>query len=275
MFYDIVQNKVEQNVKEGYEHLKGKQSMIFCTMLYGSQNYCLDTDNSDVDTKMLIVPSVKDVILGNQKYSHDVATTYGLCDIKDYRLMFKEYEKCNINFVETLFTPFEVHNPFFEDEFAELRRHANLIGNMDPIMLMKTAVGMAKNKYAMMTHPFPSKTAEIEKYGYDPKQLHHLCRLMYFINDYMEKHDFDQCLIPNVDVRHWLISLKLNPPPLHEAKEWADLNLDLAIQAAQRDMWISPEEVAKQRAEVHEFFDDLTERIFKKTLQVYLRDKGV
>ena len=37
------------------------EKQIFGIFLYGSQNYGLDTENSDVDTKAIIIPTIEDL----------------------------------------------------------------------------------------------------------------------------------------------------------------------------------------------------------------------
>ena len=37
------------------------EKQIFGVFLYGSQNYGLDTENSDVDTKAIIIPTIEDL----------------------------------------------------------------------------------------------------------------------------------------------------------------------------------------------------------------------
>ena len=51
-------NKCVDEVKLKY----GAPRFVFCG-LYGSQSYNLDTENSDVDTKAIILPTIEEYIL--------------------------------------------------------------------------------------------------------------------------------------------------------------------------------------------------------------------
>ena len=77
--------------------------------LQGSQNYDLDIYSeqyeSDVDTKAILVPSLKDISLNKKPVSTTVILPDNShCDCKDIRLMFDNFKKQNINFIEILFT---------------------------------------------------------------------------------------------------------------------------------------------------------------------------
>ena len=46
--------------------------------LYGSQNYGLDTPESDIDVKTIIVPTKRDLILDKKKVSTEIFTNEGM-----------------------------------------------------------------------------------------------------------------------------------------------------------------------------------------------------
>lgn len=84
----------------------------------GSQNYNLDYEGSDIDTKAIMLPSFSDFVLNAKPLS----TTHIMennehVDFKDIRLMFDCIKKQNVNFVEILFTPYSIINPEYADPF--------------------------------------------------------------------------------------------------------------------------------------------------------------
>lgn len=84
--------------------------------LYGSQNYNVATENSDVDTKAIYVPSLREAICEEKR----LVKTYVLpneehCELMDIRHLVNNYCKQNINFVETLFTDYCWINPKYKD----------------------------------------------------------------------------------------------------------------------------------------------------------------
>lgn len=259
-----INNHLNLHYKECCDHY-GEEN-VWAVMVYGSQNYKLDTPESDLDTKTLLIPSFKDVVLGAKMVSTDIQISDGgLSNVKDYRAMFQNYLKGNINFVETLFTPWLRLNINYYHEFKKLRSQRNLIANARPQKLMHMAVGMANQKYAAFEHPFESKKEVLAQYGYDPKQLHHLCRLKYFMQDYCEFRDFGKALKPEKEIAERLCSLKTDPIPysaavrlkeetmkeINEQLKWADEHL--------------PENNSYEEAK--EFLDELAVEVFYKTLE--------
>lgn len=199
----------------------------FVTMLYGSQNYGLATADSDVDTKTMLFPTWDCLIFAAKPITTEVVMSDGALDnVKDFREMFKNYLKGNINFVETLYTPwYVVHDEKYDKYFAALRGNRDLVSECQPRRLVHMAGGMAEQKYVAFNKQFEGKREVLAKYGYDPKQLHHLFRLKVFIETYMKTEKFDTAL-HSCDVgrpeHNYVMSLKTDPMPYKEALEWRE-----------------------------------------------------
>ena len=217
----LLRDKVQMHFDLASEHYGANAPWV--TMLYGSQNYHLDTEESDVDTKTMLFPTLKDVVLNRKMVSTDLqAPDLSLNNVKDYRAMFQNYLKGNVNFLETLFTDHYVvtdRHRWAERVFLELRTQREMVAGYQPVRLMQMAAGMADQKYHAMEHKYESKAEVLAKYGYDPKQLHHLCRLPVFMRDFMNTGKFGTALFPEERARQYLLSLKTNPLPLKEARE--------------------------------------------------------
>lgn len=255
---------INPKVTEHFHHAQEKYD-VWVTMLYGSQNYGLSTPDSDVDVKTMIFPSIEDVVLGKKMVSLDLEHPYdgSLNNVKDYRAMFNNYLKGNINFIETLYTPWFVVNPVYEEEFFDLKRHRELIANSQPRKLVHMAAGMANQKYAAMEKPFESKKDVLNIYGYDFKQLHHLIRLYFFIREFITTGSFEKSLRP-IDsiVRDFLMGIKTDPYSLAVArnlKEYYMKEIDNLVEWADKNL---PEE--QNRKEAKEYLDELALTLFKK-----------
>ena len=200
------------------------------TFLQGSQNYGLDTEESDIDTKVIIVPSFNDVVLNKKP----VSTTAILpsdehIDVKDIRCYFDCIKKQNINFLEVLFTDYKFIKPEFKEAFQPMLDNNEKIAHYNIYKAISTMVGMVREKRKQLTHSFPARMHMIEKYGYDPKQLHHILRVGNFLSYYIEKVPYKQCLFPLS--RDYLIKVKTRPPySLQEAQELADLMLESVLE---------------------------------------------
>ena len=222
----------EQYIKEGLNrHLEEFQKHypdleLFCLCLQGSQNYGLDiyTDEykSDIDTKVIIIPSLEDVVMNRKP----ISTTYVLpnnehLDIKDIRLYFDNFKKQNINFLEILFTNYYLVNPKYEDLWQLLVYFREEIAHYNKNAALRCMAGMSMEKRKALCHPYPSIINKIEKYGYDGKQLHHIIRMYDFICGYAQGDSFKKCLKSYVHSR-MMMKAKLNQYSLEEAIQLAD-----------------------------------------------------
>lgn len=165
------------------------EDRIVGLFLQGSQNYYMEDEFSDVDTKLLVIPSLEEIVLNKQP----VSTTHILdndehMDAKDIRLYWQTMRKGNINFVELMFARVQIVNPMYQDIWDKVLALREDIAYMNPRVAMKAMMGMINEKYYALTHRYPSRVEIIDKFGgYDPKQLHHLMRVYYFLEGYVTR----------------------------------------------------------------------------------------
>lgn len=193
MFKEDVQKQVQSH----YDKLVELGYNVVGVFLYGSQNYELDYEKSDVDTKAIVLPTLKDIILNRQPVSTTVDMWNGcLCDAKDIRKMFECFKKQNINFIELLFTQYYVLNPIYKSLYQPMLDNAEKIARYNNYASLNCMSGMALEKYNALDHPYPSIKDKIDKYGYDQKQLHHILRIKDFIQRYVAGENYSTILIP-------------------------------------------------------------------------------
>ena len=126
----FLRNRVKEHVELVANHYTN-HAVFYCG-LYGSQNYGLNTADSDVDTKCMVLPPFRDVVLGRKMVSTDLADPYGaLCNVKDVRAMFDNFFKGNVNFVEVLYTDYFSVGVDYLAEAKELRDHRDMVANRD------------------------------------------------------------------------------------------------------------------------------------------------
>ena len=217
-----IDSKVVDRIKEHYAEMESRGYEIFGLYLQGSQNYLLETEHSDIDSKCIILPSLTDLIKNHRPISTTIKLDNGeQVDVKDIRIMFENFKKQNINFVEILFTRYFVINLKYEYFNKELISRRDQIARMDEKRAINSMIGMSQQKLKALSHPYPSLIDKIEKYGYDPKQLHHIVRLNYFIKDYISGKDYIDCLYQNKDKVDYLKKLKTESMELKEAEKLA------------------------------------------------------
>ena len=165
------------------------EERIVGIFLQGSQNYYLDDEESDVDTKLLVVPTLDEIIFNRKPVSVTHIRDNGEhIDAKDVRLYWQCFRKGNPNFVEILFSRVSFVNPMYQDLWDNLVAMAELVARVNPLASAKAMMGMVQEKFHAMEHRYPSRADIVDRFGYDPKQLSHLIRMSWFLSEYVENY---------------------------------------------------------------------------------------
>ena len=199
-------------VKEHYEEALNDftENQIVGCFLQGSQNYKLDYENSDVDTKLIVVPNFRDICLNKKPISTThVRANDEHTDWKDIRLYMETFRKQNLNFLEILFTPYTVINPLYKEQWDRLVAAREEIARMNPYRAVRSMKGIAMEKFHAMEHRYPAKVDIIDKYGYDGKQVSHLIRVYDYLRRYIAGEPYKDCLIPSSTLRKEIMDYKM------------------------------------------------------------------
>ena len=132
--------------------------------LYGSQNYNLDDELSDIDVKAIILPTLHDII-HRKITSTTIECENGNIDLKDLITFYDVIKKGNFSYIESIDTEYSIGDKYIKELFKQFRPN------------LKSILGAMYEKRKALTHEYPSKTEEFEKWGCDPKQFHHIIRL--------------------------------------------------------------------------------------------------
>ena len=258
---DDVMSRVQDHFEESLTMFD--KSRIVGIFLQGSQNYGLQIPTSDVDTKLIVTPTFDEVVLNKKPISTThVRANNEHIDLKDIRLMLATFRKQNLNFIEILFTPYFIVNPTFADEWGRLQAQKEKIAHYSPYNAVKTMKGIAMEKYHAMEHEYPSKLEVLAKWGYDPKQLHHLLRVKEYLQRYINGESYEDCLRPRNP--EYLIAVKQGYFNLNEARIAADSAI--ANVTATADAFC--EKVGKTfDTEVDTLLDDVQYNIVKAALK--------
>lgn len=185
-------NKLKNHVEEHKEFVRKKHHRdgdIFFTALQGSQNYGLADDKSDVDTKTLLIPNLKYALFEKPVTETNILDNNEHADVKDIREMFRMFEKQNTNFIEILFTPYVYLNRKYLDEYVWLMHHAEKIAFGNPNQTVWANLGHIREKIKKFDNSTVGTAADVERLGYDPKQLHHMYRLKDFLSTFVDRVD--------------------------------------------------------------------------------------
>ena len=216
MTREEIMSRLNDHYNEALEHFPEDQ--IIGIFLQGSQNYGLELPTSDVDTKLIVAPSFEEIAMNKKPVSTThIRANEEHIDFKDIRLYMQTFRKQNLNFLEILFTPFYIINPKYKDEWMRLVNARESIANFNRYRGVQSMKGIALEKFHAMEHPYPSKIDVIAKYGYDPKQLHHLLRVEDYLERYIAGESYEKCLRPSDP--NYLIAVKLGIYSLEEARQ--------------------------------------------------------
>lgn len=144
--------------------LENKGYKVIYIGLYGSQNYNVDDELSDIDAKAIILPNLHDIIF-RKVTSKTIECENGSIDVKDLITFYDVIKKGNFSYIESIDTEYSIGDKYIKELFKQFRPN------------LKSILGAMYEKRKALTHEYPSKKEEFKKWGFDPKQLHHIVRL--------------------------------------------------------------------------------------------------
>lgn len=253
-----VMDRVKEHYNEALTYFP--EDRIVGIFLQGSQNYRLATPQSDVDTKLIVTPTFKDIAMNRKPVSTThIRTNEEHIDFKDIRLYIQTFRKQNLNFLEILYTDFAIVNPIYEKQWNRLVESREAITHFNPYRSVQSMKGIALEKYHAMEHEYPSKIEVLKKYGYDPKQLHHLVRVEDYLGRYINGESYESCLDPG-PMKQELIEIKMGKYSLADARSIADKAKAHVEEMAEYAYSIYPNE---EDPEVNELLDDVQYKIMR------------
>ena len=95
--------------------------------LYGSQNYGLATEESDVDSIAIVIPTIEDIILRKPICKEIIFENGEHCNVKDIREVVKEWKKQSLQQKELL--------SLFQDKLNKLISVILMIKNKSLILV--------------------------------------------------------------------------------------------------------------------------------------------
>ena len=201
-------NSIQERVNDQYKYAVSKYGdHILGVFLYGSQNYNIHTEDSDIDTKAIYIPTLDEIAAGVAPISKELP--YGdkgeHIEVKDIRLMCQMWKKQNMNFLEILYTKFFVLNPKYADIFNQtFILYRSNISAYNVHQMIQSTIGQIKStmKQAMAETTDPAAVG---------KKIANCFRLCFFCNDFLENnltHYQDAMYISDEGTRQTLLHLK-------------------------------------------------------------------
>lgn len=204
-----LQEHLDAVIAAGYD-----KERILGVFLYGSQNYGCGDEWSDIDSKVIILPTFEDFCLKTKLISREIHLDNGEhIDIKDIRLMRENFLKQNINYLEILFTEYCIVMPKWKDLWEELFiENREAVAAADKCRGVRSIVGQAKHTLAQ---------------GVDDKKLYNGMRLVYFLQSWLiDSAPYLECIHPMGEQHNNLMLLKTGKANLSDS-EREELAADL------------------------------------------------
>lgn len=269
--YNRVRKRLKEHLDEALQNPKIHD--WFMIAVNGSYNYNMDTPQSDIDSKLLVIPSLEQLVNGKSlNYLHCMSDNGEHVEIKDIRHYFATMLKQNINFVETLYAQVWIVNPVYMRLFHYLFEMRDVISGCNPIATIHCIQGTAYQKYKQMLQSSPARAADIENYGFDRKSLHHLVRCIFFGEYYMEGASYQECLqnndVPNI--RRMIMNLKtttvLNREQAINIAEDMFNGFDKKVDSYLTTIKPFQKDFSALAADVKDFLDTLAFEIIKQSM---------
>lgn len=261
-----IMDRVREHYNEALEHFP--EDRIVGVFYQGSGNYGLDYEGSDVDTKLIVTPTFEDIAMNKKAVSTThIRENEEHIDFKDIRLYIQTFRKQNLNFLEILFTKYCIVNPMYKAEWDRLVNAREAIAHYSPVQAIKSMKGIAMEKYHAMEHHYPARMAWIERFGYDPKQLHHLIRVNEYISRYIDGESYESCLCSKMS--GYLKNVKLGLHNLDDARITANWAIQSIDRMCSKYLETCSKEVDK---EVDVLLDDVQYNIMKIAIQKEIGD---
>lgn len=195
---------IMDNLQYKYDYLVEHGYNVLALFLQGSQNYDLDIYDddyvSDIDAKAIVLPTLKNIVLNETPVSTTIVLPNNEhIEVKDIRIMKEMFIKQNISYIELLYTKYYIVNQEYKEYVEELISIRDDISTINKNQFLRCIKGMSMEKYKALEHPYPTLIDKIEKFGYDPKQLHHIMRLNEFVKRYLIHNEkLEDCYISKI-----------------------------------------------------------------------------
>lgn len=164
-----------------------RPEQIIGIFVYGSQNYGLATENSDVDTKCIYIPSFEDLCYNHTEFSRDYHLENDeICVLMDVRHFIENLKSQNINYLEILFNDNEhcYINPLYKELWNDFTSYKEDLARYD------VKSGVLSQVYQAIGKLKPTSRAKDQATAY---------RIFLYLENYLKGFDYKTCITVDKD----------------------------------------------------------------------------
>jgi len=213
--------EIQAKVQSYYDMAAAAGYNVFAVVLLGSQIYGLDEYSeeytSDIDVFAIVFNSFEDLI-GNSTpiqrigYTPELRlerTQVHLCTFVEF---MRGLMSQNMRYIDPLFSEYYAVNKKYKDVYEKLRSHRAAIATASQYAFAEASVRFIRATYSALApedgSSEPSNDPKIQKFGYNPKRLHHLARCLLLMTRYYNGRPYEECIKVTGEDRERLMRLK-------------------------------------------------------------------
>ena len=190
---------LQEHKQKVLDELKIAESQLLGVFLYGSQNYGLSTEDSDVDTIAIVLPNEYDLYFSRPLTKELHLENGEHCVVKDIREIFNEFKKQNVNFLEILVTDYKWLNPiYFEQWNFFTYLWTDYIVRYDVARAIKSICGQGKHTLRQA----------LNKDTLDGKKVANAFKMLSYLIKYLDKLPFKKCITVEGTDKQYIMDLK-------------------------------------------------------------------
>lgn len=226
-------------------HFRGKANAM-ATCIIGSQNYGMDTPDSDIDSLTICVPTLYSLATNaSHEWEKSFSYTFGIAHSCSHFSFLKKLRAPNITTLEPLYSKVISVGPEYGDLWEELLNARQAIAFGRPRQMYDATMGyitaMEKDLYKQTSKNFNKKL------GYNPKALYHLARACQFLIHYLDREICYECgpdilsmkkgELSKFEVEEFIQST-ITGPTVRNYPEWFSEMIPSAMVKADYDEWL-------------------------------------
>lgn len=206
--------------KRREEFCTGFGLKIFGIFYFGSENYNLSDENSDVDCRLIYFPPIQDFNKQFEIQDYEANENQEHIECMDIKMFFHGLSILDLQILESLSTDYYWINPDFETEWEELRNIHDKISHCNERAFIenlkfKIEITLIRLQY------LEGEPSLIKECGYAAKAAHHILRLEEMWDKYITGASFKEASLSTQ--KDLLISMKRGEIPYDEAERlWTE-----------------------------------------------------